>query len=230
MHTTIDAAGRVEAARARYDSVLERQRELAGPDGPRGATRIAADADLNEEKVEAARELRDAEQAFTTERVATENETLAGLVDDYREAVEAVRAQQARADERLAQLIDECWLLQEAAERELELARKMRASAVRATQHVNSTRPGEDTRIIDTIKRHWDDHTPAALGADGSVTEWVDRPEVGFFGDDRRVDPWGPIGELINAGRKRGLLNAGRYCREAIERAVKTRNAAGRNA
>jgi hypothetical protein len=109
----------------------------------------------------------------------------------------------------------------------------MRAAALQATLHLNSTEPGQDHEVADTIKRQ-SARVPVALDADGRVSAWQARPEIGFFGDDgpggdpRHQVAWNRIGELIGVGRRRGLLNVGRFIGEAIQRAAEAREA-GRN-
>jgi hypothetical protein len=213
------ARARLIEARQRWERASQAERELrrhhtwqgrSVSDGPAWTLAVA---ELEEEKREAALELRDAAARVHALDVEHAGLLLDSAVVKYDQAAELVEERRLRFETQWCRLIVAGWALLEAAAVERQLAGVLARTAKAAA-------PSDEVR--ERITQGAAVEVPVAVGLDGP-TECRERPNLAVFGghgdvsDPRKETFWENIGRLVTGGRKRAGIHVGRAVLDRLE-------------
>jgi hypothetical protein len=216
------ARAQLDAARRRWNGVLQAEKELRRDHKWRGqpvrdepAWTLAA-AELEEEKREAALELRELAARVHALDVEQAGLILDSAVGRYDEAAEELKARRHEFEAAWCRLIVAGWSLLEAGETERRLAGVLIRTAKAAA-------PSDEIR--ERITQDAEVDVPVAVDLDGP-TQYRERPNLSVFGghgdvsDPRREAFWENIGRLVAGGRKRAGAHVGRTVLDRLTQAA----------
>jgi hypothetical protein len=216
------ARTRLVETRRRWERALQAERELrrhrkwrgeAVNDGPAWTLAVA---ELEEEKREAALELREAAALVHALDVERAGFVLDSAFAKYDQAARLVEERRDEFEQAWCRLIVAGWSLLDAAEGERRLAGVLVRTAKEAA-------PSDEVR--EQITQDAAIEVPVAIDLDGP-TEHRERPDLHVFGghgdvaDPRREAFWENIGRLVTGGRKRAGVHIGEKVLRVLNRAA----------